>query len=282
MPFVKNIQFKNGLTLNLRSDRAEQDLSIAKEVILDDCYGLLQLVRLGFKPSVIFDVGGHIGSFVLLAKLLRPESFVLAFEPNIESFSLYQQNIEENNLQGIEVVNCAISYDRSRTYLLDGASSTGGSVLKDFSAATQLAAAPVANGEEHYSIIQSDVKQKTLEEVLFEHGLDAIDLLKLDCEGSEFDILENVSPSTIQKTGAVIGEYHGTEALAIIKNLLKVVCPHLNVIGLGFRRTHGPFWAVNSRWESYKFLAFRLLASIQTRTTRLLLRELETGYTFSK
>ena len=282
MPAVKKVQFINGLKMNLRLNRLEQDLSIAKEVILDDCYGLRQLVRLGFKPDVIIDVGGHIGSFGLLAKLLFPQCLVLAFEPNNESFSLYQQNIEENNMQGIKVANFAISYDSSRTYLLDGALSTGGSVLKDSFAATQLAATASVNGEESYSIIQSDVKQKTLEYVLLEHGLDSIDLLKLDCEGSEYDILENVQSSSGEKIGALCGEYHGLGGFDIIKNLLKVVSPHLKVVGLGFRSTHGPFWAFNSRWENYKFLSLRLLASIKIRMIRLLLRKLETGYTLSK
>lgn len=38
--------------------------------------------------------------------------------------------------------------------------------------------------------------------------LDSIDLLKLDCEGGEFDILFNLTDSNIDKIDNIVMEYH--------------------------------------------------------------------------
>jgi hypothetical protein len=49
----------------------------------------------------------------------------------------------------------------------------------------------------------------TLERLMAEHDLPRIDVLKLDCEGSEFSILENTT--SLDRIGAIVGEYHGRE-----------------------------------------------------------------------
>lgn len=50
----------------------------------------------------------------------------------------------------------------------------------------------------------------TLEELMEQYGIDFIDVLKLDCEGSEFSILENTA--SLDKIGVIVGEYHGRDA----------------------------------------------------------------------
>ena len=49
----------------------------------------------------------------------------------------------------------------------------------------------------------------TLELLMEKHNFDRIDVLKLDCEGSEFSILGR-SPS-LSRIGLIVGEYHGRE-----------------------------------------------------------------------
>ncbi|MGH9543466.1 MAG: FkbM family methyltransferase [Terriglobales bacterium] len=47
----------------------------------------------------------------------------------------------------------------------------------------------------------------TLEELMAQTQIDRIDVLKLDCEGSEFSILENTG--SLDRIGAIVGEFHG-------------------------------------------------------------------------
>jgi FkbM family methyltransferase len=46
----------------------------------------------------------------------------------------------------------------------------------------------------------------TLEELIAQHNIDYIDVMKMDCEGSEYSILGKTS--SLAKIGIIIGEYH--------------------------------------------------------------------------
>jgi methyltransferase FkbM-like protein len=54
------------------------------------------------------------------------------------------------------------------------------------------------------------VRTLTLEQLLAEQGLDHIEVLKLDCEGSEFSILGKTT--LLDRIGIIVGEYHGKDA----------------------------------------------------------------------
>ena len=49
----------------------------------------------------------------------------------------------------------------------------------------------------------------TLEQLIEQHNLDRIDVLKLDCEGSEFSILEH--STSLDRINRIVGEYHGKD-----------------------------------------------------------------------
>jgi methyltransferase FkbM-like protein len=77
---------------------------------------------------------------------------------------------------------------------------------------------PSASGKEwdglgrpssEYWLDQRPLPTVTLEQIIVEQHLDRIDVLKLDCEGSEFSILENTT--SLDRVGAIIGEYHGRD-----------------------------------------------------------------------
>src|SRR5207302_3010451 len=82
-----------------------------------------------------------------------------------------------------------------------GVGSTGDSVRGEDSPS------PVFVGE--YWADFRPIRTLTLEDLMQEHGLDHIDILKLDCEGSEFSILSK-TPS-LDRIGLIVGEYHGKE-----------------------------------------------------------------------
>jgi hypothetical protein len=53
------------------------------------------------------------------------------------------------------------------------------------------------------------LKTLTLEDLMECYGLERIDVLKLDCEGSEFSILGKTT--SLDRIGIIVGEYHGRE-----------------------------------------------------------------------
>jgi hypothetical protein len=58
--------------------------------------------------------------------------------------------------------------------------------------------------------IGATVRQLTLEQLFQESGVEQCDLLKIDCEGAEYDILLTARPPVLQKVQMIICEYHPT------------------------------------------------------------------------
>lgn len=54
------------------------------------------------------------------------------------------------------------------------------------------------------------VRTVTLDEVFEVNEIGTCNLLKLDCEGSEYEILASAGPSTMDRVERVVGEYHCT------------------------------------------------------------------------
>jgi len=59
---------------------------------------------------------------------------------------------------------------------------------------------------------QIRVHAVTLADVLAQQALDRVDLLKLDCEGAEYEILMNATEETLAKVQRIVMEYHNVDA----------------------------------------------------------------------
>jgi FkbM family methyltransferase len=138
----------------------------------------------------IVDIGAHVGSFTVWASRRSPGARLLAVEPNPETFQLLSQNIHDNQLQGrVTAVRAAV-----------GASpGTAGLQLVEHSLGTRLA---LGGGG------QVTVDVHTLPRLLGDAGMDEVDLLKIDCEGMEYEVLEAVGSEGLRGIRALVCEYH--------------------------------------------------------------------------
>ena len=203
----RRIGKKSPMLFNTRIGNEErQDREIIYSVYTKDEYDLNQLAKT-MTPKTILEIGGHIGSFGLKALELWPEARLIVYEPCQESSELYKTNLKLNNLKG-EVFTAAVDVDSTKNVLAlsKDVHSTGCYTLIN----------PNDNNkkflpnqkEEDYTIIDTNVTVTTLEQIFIKHNLDFIDLLKLDCEGSERAILENITPEIANKIGTIVCEYH--------------------------------------------------------------------------
>jgi FkbM family methyltransferase len=183
---------------------------MVNEVITEDTYRLQNMKREGFEPETIVSVGSHIGTFEVLAHALWPKARLISVEPNKESFAVLQQNAPFAS-----AYNAAISY-KEHGVLIDGERSSGGGFIASkeefeqtdgYDPATGLAPEDNKKGWS-YHIADSDIRCMTFEELVRAERLTRIDLLKLDCEGGEWDILEHL-PMPGLEIGYVVGEWHG-------------------------------------------------------------------------
>ncbi len=173
--------------------RSAMDVWSVKEAIVDGFYE-----QYGFpvQPGwTVVDIGAAIGEFAVYVAASDSRNRVLAFEPFPESVTLLRDNVRLNKLTNVQVFAEAVS-GQSGTIILDVSS---GEPLQIESRAVSTATDD-----------QIEVTSVTLADVLGRTKGDHIDLLKLDCEGSEYDIVLNTTPEILRRIDRIVMEYHDT------------------------------------------------------------------------
>lgn len=153
----------------------------------------------------IVDVGANVGAATLWFARRAPQATIVAVEPASRVASVLARNVRANGLEErVRVVAAALT-DRTGSVELD---QRGSSVFG------RIAHGNSGGGER--------VSALSLEDLLDRCGLPEVDLLKLDCEGAEFDILLSCSEETLRRVHVILGEYHsadGTELQRLLGHL---------------------------------------------------------------
>jgi len=152
------------------------------------------------KPGdTVVDVGANQGFFTLYAA--NKGARVIAVEPSPINFRLLKENIEQNNLvDQVVCVNCAVSDTVRMATMYEGFSDTGRYLTTQVSI--------VDDNRGGSAVRTSEVRAVTLDEVFASNGIEACDLLKMDCEGSEYAILSSTSLETFRRIKAISFEFH--------------------------------------------------------------------------
>lgn len=143
------------------------------------------------KNPFIIDCGSNIGISILFFKYLYPDSRIIGFEPDKDTFTVLKQNIEFNKLKNVTLINAAV-YDSSGqiNYYYD--KNQNGSLLMS---------------------IKKERLPKDFKSVrsvlLSEHINDKVDFLKMDIEGAENLVFkELVDKKKLDKISEMAVEFH--------------------------------------------------------------------------
>jgi FkbM family methyltransferase len=167
--------------------------------------------------SVIVDVGASVGSAALFFSLAYPEAAVYCFEPHVESFGLLVENTI--GIEQIHPFNFGL-YDSDRTADLHIGTTT-------FTTNSIHRAVDKTERTENISLRDASA-------VMQEVGLKRIDVIKVDTEGCEVQILENLLPH--YRPRVIHLEYHNDNDRRTLDQLLcdefilyagRVLRPHL-------------------------------------------------------
>jgi len=140
--------------------------------------------------NVIIDIGAHIGLFALYLNALNPNVKIVSFEPEERNYNLLKRNIKENRATNITVKNLAVSSEEGQKILYISADSHNHSLKK-----------------ESINIISEKKTISISAENLF-GKFEKIDLVKMDCEGAEFEILASMSRESFARINCFAIEYH--------------------------------------------------------------------------
>lgn len=163
------------------------------------------------QPEVILDIGSNIGSSILFFRDRFPGAKIYGFEPNPETFQVLQKNVEA--LPSVEVFNYGLgAADGTVSVLFDGAD------FSRFMAKTEGAEwsgplAPIACQIRHAGDVVKNL------------GLTRADLIKIDCEGSEYDVLTALPPDFLRQAKWIVGEMHDDSGF----KLLALLAPHFDL-----------------------------------------------------
>lgn len=202
----------NGQNVEVEYLKRDGIQDILSEVFVSDCYQIGNLFKSGFDPKLVVDVGTHMGFFGKLVHAYWPECKVIGFEPEKELYEVASRN------NGGNVWNFAVRYDGRNDFYISP--KTGGSVVYD----------ATVNFSETIPLeyIHRRVLTVPLEIIQGE-----IDLLKLDCEGSEFDILCGMTEPMRKRIKRIVGEYHHLSGFRFIQRIIEIRFPHLKPRLLG-------------------------------------------------
>jgi FkbM family methyltransferase len=144
----------------------------------------------------IVDIGAHLGSFAVYAANCCPDARIYCYEPEQRNFDLLKHNIGINEFQervftfpfavGSEIGQRELAIDRSL--------SNSFHIISDEAA-------------------RQTVDCTTLKQIFADHQLESIDLLKINCEGAEYEIIKSCSPAEFERIGNIRLEYHNLEGL---------------------------------------------------------------------
>jgi len=152
--------------------------------------------------SVAIDIGANIGAYSIFAAQ-KKNNIVFAFEPMTDNFRLLKENIAINKLEKkIIPYNFAVGRKREKRSLY-----LGGSPFHSLYPVEDSPFNALYNQEktEQFCI---DINCISLEDIFLENKIENCDMLKMDCEGSEFEILYNLPDEYFKKIRKIRMEYH--------------------------------------------------------------------------
>lgn len=183
------VQLRNGLVFRVRT---AMDVWIIKETCLDRDYE-----PAGFEIQnnwVVVDLGAGLGEFCIAAARQSRSGVVYAYEPFPESLELLKENIALNHVTNVKTSPLAVGAGAAEMRLK---TATGLPVLHS-----------TAGEDDNAEGDAIPVPGTSLDEVFRAQGIEHCDLLKIDCEGAEFDILLHVSCATLARVKRICLEYH--------------------------------------------------------------------------
>jgi FkbM family methyltransferase len=179
----------------LRSRRGEQirieeltDLKAFWQIFLRRVYHVHSADR------IIVDLGANIGLFTLYAARMAPQAKIFSFEPFPATFARLVATVRDHRLESrVTCMNSAVAGSNGTRFMPDA----------EVPSQRRSVASPASGTG------GTEVAATTLEAIFDENHLPRVDLLKIDIEGSEYEVLLSAPPTLLARIGRVAMEYHG-------------------------------------------------------------------------
>lgn len=146
------------------------------------------------RPTVI-DIGANVGVFTVWAAQELEPGRIIAIEPSPQSARLLRENLTRNEIANAEVIEVAVGGQRDEVSLYRRGDSERNTVYPRDRVGSRFELA-------------GRVRMIMLDDVFELFRVESCDLLKLDCEGAEYEILFGASEASLTRIRHIVGEYH--------------------------------------------------------------------------
>lgn len=206
--------------------------TINKEVNINDCYKFKSWKPYHNERLFIVDIGANVGAFSAMASARFPKAEIHAFEFIEENYKFLK-----NKLQDTDVVchnKAMIGSNKPIGFFYHKNNYGGHKPIFSKETSSYLS-------EKQFS---PEWTKKEIDSISFfdfveQHKIKRIDFLKLDCEGSEYEIFQQIEEKSLWKIIDNISfELHGPKADR--KELLSMLGKHYSVTGDKMVHCRGP------------------------------------------
>lgn len=201
------VTLPNGTRLELQTEDQHGCASyLAREIFTNGTYS-----KPGFEigPSdVVVDVGANMGLFALWAAPQAPLGRVICIEPT-GVIGCLERSLAGSGLTNVEIVRCAIGRAEGVLELVEYPGFTATTHAANFRPATlgQLLIHLLWRKSQRHPV-RTTCRCRSLEDVLAALDVERVDLLKVDCEGAEYDIFDSLSDHVLGRVSRIVMEFH--------------------------------------------------------------------------
>ncbi len=155
-------------------------------------------------PKVIVDVGSNIGASILSFHSQFPSAKIFGFEPHPETFKILQSNVGQ--IPGVLVSNFGLgAEDAMISVSCDGI---------DFSGFRTKVGTADPNG-----MATTQCQVRNAGAALNDLGVSEVDLIKIDCEGAEYEVLSALPREILARCKWIVGEMHDSSGFELLELL---------------------------------------------------------------
>jgi FkbM family methyltransferase len=164
----------------------------------------------GFEPQTVVDLGGNIGCSAIYFANRWPEAKIVVVEPLLANFELLKQNTRF--YPNIIPVHAAAHHRRETVELV--------------TPKTGFWATRVARAVDGCDAPSCTAPGLPIGELLDEHGIDRVDILKIDIEGSEADLFANSPHPWLSRTRLIMIELHDNVRMGCTWHMERALKPY--------------------------------------------------------
>ncbi len=180
---------RGGLSLTVRTGTS--DTPVFNDIWMGGVYDAPSLDWK--KVRTVIDVGAHIGTFALYALRRNPNVVVYACEPEPSNAEILCLNVTQNHLENDVFIEEKGVADAPGTLTLN--------VMPQRGESNSLY-------RQTENSIRVDIPVTTLHELFTKYAIEHCDLLKMNCEGAEYEIFYTLTPEYFARIDAMIINYH--------------------------------------------------------------------------